>query len=183
MNRILDSIRSASPDKQDIKKILGALSERGFPVSASIAGAPGSEPFGNYLSKFSDYEKSPYVAEKRTHGQSIGRKHFLNSLQRAIKYRLSASEGKRLAEVSKAEVKKRSMNRVLSARGLTPNSGNLKSSPPSHVLTQVGWFSDGLALRSFLTFGEPDAATERFGSYSTTSCCEVGRTASSTQLQ
>jgi integrase len=124
ISRIVNGIKSASLDENDVKKILGALSERGFLVSASLTDAPGSELFRDYVSRFWDFESSPYVAEKRAHGQSIGRKHCLNSLQRAIKYWLPAFDGKRLSEISKEDIKKLSMSLALPEKGLTPNSRN-----------------------------------------------------------
>jgi len=48
VNQIVSRIGSTSLDIQDVKKVLAARSEKGFLVSASVADAPGSEPFGEY---------------------------------------------------------------------------------------------------------------------------------------
>jgi hypothetical protein len=58
---------------EDAARILAALQEHGL-VRGVVLAKPGSEPFLDFLHRFWDYDQSPYVEEKRTHGHRIGRR-------------------------------------------------------------------------------------------------------------
>jgi hypothetical protein len=81
------------------------LTEKGLVSSLVLKDAGGAELFDSYISRFWDYDVSPYVKEKHAHGLRMGKTHMKESLGRAEKYWIPYFKGKRLGEISRADVK------------------------------------------------------------------------------
>ncbi len=106
LDSILDGIRKIDDlSPNDAEKIAEALKRRGLLVSYAVPGGRGSQFLTDFLLKFWDYEDSAYVKEKRAHGQSITRGHCQKCLERVRKYWKPYFEGKRLAELTRADLK------------------------------------------------------------------------------
>ena len=72
--RLIDQLRTADLSKSDAERIVDVLRDRGLIVSTvTFAGSAGSEPFIDFLTRFWSWDDSPYVKEKRSRGQAIGR--------------------------------------------------------------------------------------------------------------
>jgi len=78
VDTIVSTIRSTALSDDDLKRIVTALHDS-FP-SISVRSEPGvaGKPFVDFLKRFWDYEKSPYVAEKKAHGQTIGKRRCVD---------------------------------------------------------------------------------------------------------
>jgi hypothetical protein len=70
-----EAIRKTDLTPQNAERIVAALKTRGLIETAIVKAGPGSELFTAFLSRFWDYDESPYVRDKLAHGQSIGRRH------------------------------------------------------------------------------------------------------------
>jgi integrase len=120
----IEAIRRAPLTLEDAKKIAEALKERGFLATYAVRNTPGAELLEAFIVRFWDYSRSPYVADKLAHGQSIGKKHCLSSAQRAKKYWVPFFKGKCLSEISREDVRRLSIDIAKPANGLSKNSLN-----------------------------------------------------------
>jgi len=73
--RLIDKLRAADLSENEARSIIDILKSRGLIVSATVAGGPAAEPFVSFLARFWDYDKSPYIKEKLSHGHAITRRH------------------------------------------------------------------------------------------------------------
>jgi len=122
IDTVLNAIRTADLTIHDTERILEALKTRGLVHSAVVAGTKGSEPLLDYLIRFWDYDTSPYVADKISHNQSIGRAHCRESANRVRRYWGPEFEGKRLGEVTKSDL--RQFGKKLSSSGVSTATVN-----------------------------------------------------------
>jgi hypothetical protein len=70
----------------ETKRFLSCLETRGLVIAAVAAYGRSAELVSDFLLRFWDYEKSPYIKEKLAHGQRIGRLHASDSLKRVKRY-------------------------------------------------------------------------------------------------
>lgn len=103
---IVDSILTTDLSYEGVKKIIEALKIKGNIVSAILPKTPESETFGNYLQRFWDYDKSPYVIEKKAVGQSIHRRYVDTNLKRVKAYWIPKYGNKLLGEITLSDIKK-----------------------------------------------------------------------------
>ena len=89
----------------ETKRVLSCLEGRGLVIAAVAANERSAELVSDFLLRFWDYEKSPYIKEKLAHGQRIGRLHASDSLKRVNRYWVPYFKGKRLGEVRRADVR------------------------------------------------------------------------------
>lgn len=76
IDAVISGIRSLSLQPRDVQRIVDALKDAGAIESAIIAtDGPENEYLLSFLRRFWDYDKSPYVREKRQYGHSIGKRH------------------------------------------------------------------------------------------------------------
>ena len=86
--RLLDQLRTADLGETEARSVLSLLRDRGYVVSAIVAGDIDAGPVGDYLDRplveylewIWDYDRSPYVENKIRHGHSIGRTHCAGRL-------------------------------------------------------------------------------------------------------
>jgi hypothetical protein len=90
---------------QDIRKIEKILRDKGLVSLIVQKDAPGAEPLIDYLIRFWDYERSPYVGEKLTHKLNITRKHTLESLERVNRYWKPYFKDKLITEITRQNIK------------------------------------------------------------------------------
>ncbi|MEI6875539.1 MAG: tyrosine-type recombinase/integrase, partial [Spirochaetota bacterium] len=121
---ILSAVRAADLTVADAEKIAEALKAKGLLLSYTTPGGLGSELFSAFLTKFWTYEESPYVAEKLAHGQRMTHEHTEHSLGRVRLHWFPAFKGKRLAELTKNDIKAFSISLGDSKLALAPGTRN-----------------------------------------------------------
>ena len=122
---ILSGIRSANLTPTDAEKIAEAMKTRGLLLSYTTPGGQGAELFNDFLKRFWSFENSPYVAEKLAHGQRMTREHCQHSLSRARVHWFPAFDGRRLAELTKGDIKAFSVSLADTVPALAPATRNL----------------------------------------------------------
>ncbi|MDR1099487.1 MAG: integrase, partial [Treponema sp.] len=70
--QILSELKNAELTGQDVLKIEKILRKKGLISLIIQQGSPGSELFEDFLIRFWDYDRSPYVEEKLSHKLRIG---------------------------------------------------------------------------------------------------------------
>lgn len=124
LQAVLDSLRKLDLTKEDARKIAAILESRGLFVSVIVKDNPSSELLSDFLTRFWTYETSPYVKDKHAHGQRMGRTHTRQSLQRARKYWLPYFEGKRIGELTRADLKEFALSLSDPEQDLSPLTRN-----------------------------------------------------------
>lgn len=124
LERILDSLRGAPLDSAAAAKIADILKARGLFVSAVVAGSPGAELFGDYLARFWDYEKSPYVKDLHSVERRMGKAHSGESLGRVKLYWQPFFKGRYLAEITRADLKAFRLHLAEPELGLSASTRN-----------------------------------------------------------
>lgn len=123
MDTVLEAIRKTDLTSQDAERIVAALKTRGLIETAIVKAGPGSELFTAFLSRFWDYDQSPYVREKLAHGHSMGRRHCYDMALWLKLYWKSFFGDKRLSEIRRADLKDFSM-RLAESKKLKPKTIN-----------------------------------------------------------
>ena len=122
-NEITEMIRNASNlDSDAALHIAKVLQEKGLLSLQVVKSGPGREQFVSFLRRFWDYETSPYVREKRAHGQSIGKRHCYESMSRFTRYWQPAFRDRALNSITRQDLKDFSLS--LAEGGLAPASIN-----------------------------------------------------------
>jgi integrase len=124
ISEMLSTVRSAPLTPKDAEKIAEILKARGLLLSYSVPGGPGAELFTKFLERFWTYDISPYVAEKLAHGQRISKEHSAHSLGRCRLHWFPLFDGKRLAELTKADIKDFSLSLASENSDLAPATIN-----------------------------------------------------------
>jgi integrase len=117
---ILTIIKKSNLNSADVSKIGTALTEKGLVSSVVLKDAGGAELFDSFMLRFWDYDVSPYVKEKHAHGQRMGKTHMNQSLGRAEKYWIPYFKGRRLGEITRADVKSFSVHLATENPRLNP---------------------------------------------------------------
>ena len=91
-----------SPD--EVLKIAQILQERKLIQSFVIANTPQSKPIEDFLEEFWNYDKSPYVREKKLRGQSIHRDYCVALMTRLKTYWYPLLEGKSVGEITRDDI-------------------------------------------------------------------------------
>lgn len=91
-----------SPD--EVIKIVQILQERKMIQSYVIANTPQSQPIEQYLESFWDYDKSPYVREKKLRGQTIHRDYCNGLMTRLQTYWYPLISGKAVGELTRDDI-------------------------------------------------------------------------------
>jgi hypothetical protein len=167
VSTVLEAIHRASLTPPDAEKIVSALKARELIETAVVKAGPGSEGFIAYLSRFWDFEKSPYVRDKHAHGQRIGRRHCYDMNTWIRTYWKKYFGERRLSEIHKIDLKKfslwlaetgtlraKTINNILSAGTVALRwaaENELIARNPAEGLMK---FSGKAARRGVLTEGE-----------------------------
>jgi integrase len=105
LDGILKAIRKSNLTPDDAMRIVNVLRELEFIDIPVVKAGPGTIHFVRFLEKFWDYEKSPYIRDKLAHGQSLGRRHSSEMLNRVITYWKPYFEGRSLNSIIRADLK------------------------------------------------------------------------------
>jgi integrase len=122
IENILKAVRKTELNSDDALRIIQALKDRRLIDVAAVKTGKGTVPFTEFLEEFWDDENSPYIREKRAHGQSIGKRHIYESTSRFNRYWEPAFQGRTLSSISRQDLKEFSMS--LAEGGLAPASVN-----------------------------------------------------------
>jgi hypothetical protein len=79
---IVKAIRKTDMDGNDAMKIVNSLKERGLIDVSIVKAGNGAKVFTDFLEEFWDYNRSPYVREKKAHGHFIGKRHCYEMISR-----------------------------------------------------------------------------------------------------
>jgi integrase len=105
LDSVLSIIKKSNLTSADVSRIGTLLTEKGLVSSVILKDAGGAELFDSFMSRFWDFDVSPYVKEKHAHGLRMGKTHMTQSLGRAEKYWIPYFKGRRLGEITRADVK------------------------------------------------------------------------------
>jgi integrase len=119
---ILKAVRRSELNSDDALRIVQALKDQELIDIAAVKPSKGAASFTDFLEAFWDYETSPYIREKRAHGQSIGKRHCYESAGRFNRYWLPAFRGRALNSITRQDLKGFSLS--LAEGGLAPASVN-----------------------------------------------------------
>lgn len=130
-----DTIRKSEYTKEDVEKFLEDFQRKGFLTSfvmndSSLQNVDALE----WLCSFWNPEQSEYLKEKARKGQPVHKKHRENSVAFIIRHWSGILDGKKLGELSRADIKKQ-FDR-LDALDL---NGNTKNHILRSVLTPLKW--------------------------------------------
>lgn len=104
--RILNALATTELSETAVRRIVDVLIARKCIVSAVLPKSPSCESFGHFLRRFWDFEKSPYITEKRILGQSIHRRYVENMLARAENYWIPKFGKKAIGEITLSDIKR-----------------------------------------------------------------------------
>jgi integrase len=104
MTRILDELKNTTLTIQDVVKIEKIFLEQGLIKHITYADNAGVDLFTEFLQKFWDYEKSPYVQEKIAHKINITHKHTQISLSRVNTYWVPYFKGKYITQITRKDI-------------------------------------------------------------------------------
>jgi hypothetical protein len=122
LENILKAIRRSELNSDEALRIVQTLKDRGLIDIAASKPGKGSVLFTGFLEEFWDYDKSPYVKEKRLHGQGIGKRHCYEMGLRLNKFWVPAFRGRTLGSITREDLKGFSLS--LAEGGLAPASTN-----------------------------------------------------------
>ena len=123
LDAILYTIREGQLAQKDAERIVDALKSRGLIESATFGGdGKGSEQLMVYLTRFWNYDTSPYVREKLAFGDTIGRRHCYEESKRLRYWREFFGEDTRLRDVTRDRLKEFQLQ--LHDKGLAPKTIN-----------------------------------------------------------
>jgi integrase len=106
VEEILKSIRNNDDlTVADAVRIGEALKKRGLFISYLTPGSQSAECLADFLVHFWNFEESPFLQEKRLHGKAITRAHSKECLQRVELYWRPYFKDKRLAEITRSDLK------------------------------------------------------------------------------
>jgi len=121
---VLAAVRTEELTTSDAARIAEALKARGLLLTYSTPGSPGAELFTDFLTRFWSYDKSPYIAEKLAHGQRMTHEHCEHSYSRVRLHWFPAFKEKRLAELTKNDIKDFSISLASPGLDLAPGTRN-----------------------------------------------------------
>jgi integrase len=104
-NQVLVALKRVDLTVHDVAKIEKVLKDRGLVETIVKKGSKESEGMIDYLRRFWDYDQSPYIADKRSHGINLGRTYARCCLERVNLYWAPYFEGKKIGEITKQSLK------------------------------------------------------------------------------
>jgi len=102
---ILKEVRKSDLDGDAAMKIVDTLKERGLVDVLVFKAGTGTKLFVDFLTEFWDYDVSPYILEKRAHGQTIGKRHCYEMTSRVETYYKDYFAGRTLNSITRADLK------------------------------------------------------------------------------
>jgi integrase len=105
IENILKAMRRTYLNSDDALRIIQALKDRELIDISAVKSGKGSVLFTEFLEEFWDYEASPYIREKRAHGQSIG-KHYCYGMVHCIHaFYDGYFEGRKLNSITRQDLR------------------------------------------------------------------------------
>ncbi|GHV75076.1 hypothetical protein AGMMS49940_23780 [Spirochaetia bacterium] len=104
-NQLFLGLKRLDLTAQDVLKIEKILKEKGLVETIVKKGFKEAEAMEDYLGRFWDYDRSPYVADKRSHGINLGKAYARCSSERVALYWVPYFKGKKLGEITKQDLK------------------------------------------------------------------------------
>jgi hypothetical protein len=104
-NQLIQALKQSELTQQDVLKIEKVLQEKGLVETVIKKGSKESEEALAYLRRFWDYDKSPYIADKLSHGIKLGRAYARTSFERVNLYWAPRFEGRKIGEITKKDLK------------------------------------------------------------------------------
>jgi integrase len=104
-NQILSALKQVDLTVQDVLKIEKILKDRGLVETIVKKGSKEAELVIDYLRRFWDYDQSPYIADKRSHGVNLGKTYAKCCFERVNLYWAPYFQGKRIGEITRQSLK------------------------------------------------------------------------------
>ena len=152
IENILKAVRKTELNSDDALRIVQALKDRKLIDITAVKSGKGSVSFTEFLEEFWDYEASPYIREKKAHGQSIGKRHCYENMCRFNRYWEPAFRGRALNSITRQDLKDFSLS--LADAELAPASIN--------KIMGVGTTCLSWAFREGLIPGDPTVGLVNF---------------------
>lgn len=119
---VVRTVRRANINSDDALRIVQALKDRGLIDFAAVKSGKGNVSFTEFLEEFWDWESSPYVREKKAHGQCIGKRHCYEMGSRLNRYWRPSFQDRTLNSITRQDLKDFSLS--LAENDLAPASIN-----------------------------------------------------------
>lgn len=101
-----NNLRNYDFTSEDVLKIVQTLQDRNLLQSYGLPNTPQSQSIEKYLEDFWNFDKSPYIQEKKLRGQSIHRDYCIALMTRLRTYWFPLLEGKSVGEITRDDVYK-----------------------------------------------------------------------------
>jgi len=105
LDAAITSFRTLPLSNDDVSRLIDILKGRELIVSATVQSTTSSARFIDYMEAFWNYDTSPYIREKRLHGQRIGKMKAIDSTRHIKYWKLYFGEEKRLGEMTRADLR------------------------------------------------------------------------------
>jgi len=99
-----NNLRNYDFTPEEVSKIAQTLQDRHLIQSFILPNTPQSKPIEQYLEEFWDFNKSPYVREKKLRGQSIHRDYCMALMTRLRTYWFPLLAGKSVGEITRDDI-------------------------------------------------------------------------------
>jgi len=105
LDGVLKIIKKADIDAAGAKQIVELLKNRGLLTIPILDVQNNDIDFIEYLKNFFDYDKSPYVKEKKAHGQNIGKRYCIEQTVKIENFWEAYFNGRKLASITRKDLK------------------------------------------------------------------------------
>jgi integrase len=120
INHLFQALKQLELTTQDVLKIEKILKDRGLVDAIVKKGSKEAELLNDYLRRFGDYDKSPYIADKLSHGIKLGKTYAKCSLMRVELYWVSHFQGIKIGEITRQSLKDFSVTIAKKHSNLSP---------------------------------------------------------------
>jgi integrase len=104
-NQVFTALKQVDLTAHDVVKIEKILKDRGLVETIIKKHSKESEGMVDYLRRFWDYDQSPYIADKRSHGIKLGKTYARCCFERVNLYWAPYFEGKKIGEITRQSLK------------------------------------------------------------------------------
>lgn len=152
LDTIVNTIRETELTQSDIDRIVTALASQGAKLTSVSENHASQEKLVKFLRRFWDYDNSPYVAEKRAHGQTIGRRRCID-----MTYAVNGHWSREFSDLRLGDLTRR----MLADFGIKLSSDGLAAKTVNHVL-QAGTVALTWAYTNELISSNPAENLRKF---------------------
>ena len=104
-NQLFFALKQIELTAQDVIKIEKILKDRGLVETIVRKSSKEAESVIDYLKRFWDYDQSPYIADKHSHGVKLGKTYAKCCFLRVNLYWVPYFQGKKIGEVTRQGLK------------------------------------------------------------------------------